>query len=167
MFNTKNLVSRESNIPSYWVFQYYLQLPEKLSGQDIKIKSIFNPTERTPSMCIFVDKSVMQYKFKDFSTGKYGSHIDLVKELFKIDYSQAVTRIVEDYNKNAKLNGVDNTKFKVAAKWEVDFIKERSWFDHDADYWLAYNIGSSILAEYNVRPIDYYNMVKEENGEVK
>jgi len=167
MLNTKNLVSRESNVPSYWVFQHYLQLPEKLTGQDIKIKSIFNPGERTPSMCIFVDKSIMQYKFKDFSTGKYGSKIDLVRELFDIDYSQAVSKIVEDYNKYAKTDEFNNEKFTVAAKWEVDFIKERSWFEHDAEYWLAYNIGSSILAEYNVRPIDYYNMVKDENGEVK
>ena len=162
MLNTKNLVSRESNVPSYWVFQHYLQLPEKLTGQDIKIKSIFNPGERTPSMCIFVDKSIMQYKFKDFSTGKYGSKIDLVRELFNIDYSQAVSKIVEDYNKYAKTNEFNNEKFTVAAKWAVDFIKERSWFEHDAEYWLAYNIGSSLLAEYNVRPIDYYNMVKDE-----
>ena len=167
MFNTKNLVSSESNVPSYWVFQHYLQLPEKLTGQDIKIKSIFNPSERTASMCIFVDKSIMQYKYKDFSTGKYGSKIDLVKDLFDIDYSQAVSKIVEDYNKYAKTEDFNNTKFKVAAKWEIDFVKERTWSDHDAQYWLAYNIGSSLLGKYNVRPIEYYNMVKEEDGEVK
>tara|TARA_B100001769_G_C22077684_1_gene580481 strand:- start:21 stop:998 length:978 start_codon:yes stop_codon:yes gene_type:complete len=167
MLNTKNLVSRESNVPSYWVFQHYLTLSETLTGQDIKIKSVFNPTERTPSMCIFVDKSIMQYKFKCFSTGKYGSKIDLVKELFNIDYSQAVTRIVEDYNKYAKTNGSGKTDFKIAAKWKIDFIKERGWFNVDADYWLAYNIGSSLLKEYNVRPIDYYNMVKEDTGEIK
>lgn len=166
MFNTKNLVSSESNVPSYWVFQHYLQLPEKLTGQDIKIKSIFNPSERTASMCIFVDKSIMQYKYKDFSTGKYGSKIDLVKDLFDIEYSQAVSRIVEDYNKYAKTDDFNNTKFKVAAKWEIDFVKERIWSDHDAAYWLAYNIGSSLLSIYNVRPIEYYNMVKDEDGKI-
>jgi len=166
MFNTKNLVSSESNVPSYWVFQHYLQLPEKLTGQDIKIKSIFNPSERTASMCIFVDKSIMQYKYKDFSTGKYGSKIDLVRDLFDIDYSKAVSRIVEDYNKYAKTDDFNSTKFKVAAKWEIDFVKERVWSDHDAAYWLAYNIGSSLLSMYNVRPIEYYNMVKDEDGKV-
>ena len=37
MFNTKNLVLEDSDVPSYWVFQYYLDLPEQLTGQDIKI----------------------------------------------------------------------------------------------------------------------------------
>ena len=70
MFNTKNLVLNESDIPSYWVFQYYLNLPEPLTGQDVKLTSIFNPNEKTPSFCIYVDQKINQYKFKDFSTGK-------------------------------------------------------------------------------------------------
>ena len=45
-------------------------------------------------MWVYVDKSTRQYKFKCFSTGNYGSQIDIVKELFNIDYSQAVTRIL-------------------------------------------------------------------------
>lgn len=167
MFNTKNLVSRDSDVPSYWVFQYYLDLPVELTGQDIKMKSIFNPAERTASMCIYVDKSIMQYKFKCFSTGKYGSHIDIVKELFNIDYSQAVTRIVEDYNIYAKSEEYNNVKFKVAAKWEIDHVQCREWNAQDSTVWLPYNIGSSLLDTYNVRPIEYYNMFKEENEEIK
>ena len=46
MFNTKNIVGEGQDVPSTWVFQYYLDLPEKLTGQDIKIKSIFNPKKR-------------------------------------------------------------------------------------------------------------------------
>ena len=57
MINTKNLVANESSVPSYWVFQYYLNLTEYLSGQDIKIKSVWNPSERTASMCIYVDQN--------------------------------------------------------------------------------------------------------------
>ena len=68
MFNTKNIVLDERNIPSTWVFQYYLNLPEQLTGQNIKIKSIFNPNDKTPSFCIYVNETIMQYKFKDFST---------------------------------------------------------------------------------------------------
>jgi hypothetical protein len=40
MINTKNLVTNDSSVPSFWVFQYYLNLNEHLNGQDIKIKSI-------------------------------------------------------------------------------------------------------------------------------
>ena len=62
MFNTKNIVLDERNIPSTWVFQYYLNLPEQLTGQNIKIKSIFNPNDKTPSFCIYVNETIMQYK---------------------------------------------------------------------------------------------------------
>jgi hypothetical protein len=55
MFNTKNLVLEIDDIPSYWVFQYYLNLSEPLTGQDVKILSVFNPNEKTPSLCIYVD----------------------------------------------------------------------------------------------------------------
>ena len=84
MFNTKNIVLDERNIPSTWVFQYYLNLPEQLTGQNIKIKSIFNPNDKTPSFCIYVNETIMQYKFKDFSTGKNGNKVDLVKLMFNI-----------------------------------------------------------------------------------
>ena len=101
MLSTKNLVIEGSDVPSTWVFQYYLDLPERLTGQDLKIISIFNPNEKTPSFCIYVDKTVMQYKFKDFSTGKSGNKIDLVKLILDIDFSGAMRKIVFDYNKFA------------------------------------------------------------------
>ena len=112
MFNTKQLVFTEKDVPSNWVFEYYLDLPEKLTGQDVKIKSIFNPNERTPSMCIFVDQINAQYKYKDFSSGKFGSKIDLVKELFHVGYPGAVEKIIEDFNSFIKNNEFLNTNFK-------------------------------------------------------
>jgi hypothetical protein len=69
MLSTKKIAIDVHDVPSYWVFQYYLSLPETLTGQDVKIKSIFNPSERTPSFSIYVDRKSQQYKFKDFSTG--------------------------------------------------------------------------------------------------
>jgi len=104
MLSTKNLIIHESQVPSYWVFHYYLNLDRPLTGQTEKIRSIFNPGEKTPSMCIYVDKSVMQYKFKDFSTGKQGSKIDIVMILFNMSYGEAVTKLIDDYNKYVKKN---------------------------------------------------------------
>ena len=167
MINTKNLVVNEASVPSYWVFQYYLNLNEKLTGQDIKIKSIWNPGERTPSLCIFVDKKNRCYKFKDFSTGKYGNKINLIQQLFDLNYSAAVEKIINDYNKFVTQNGCVKINLKPEAKWKLDFIKKRKWTSNDADYWLQYRIGSSLLNEYNVNPIEYYNLVKEENNSVK
>lgn len=167
MFNTKNLVLDEQDIPSYWVFQYYLNLSESLTGQDIKLTSIFNPNERTPSFCIYVDKKIQQYKFKDFSTGRNGNKVDLVKMLFNIEYPEAARKIVKDYNLHIKTNGFKEIEFKPEAKWEVDFVKFRPWNQSDSRYWLSFRIGMSILTEYNVKPIEYYNLVKLESDKVE
>ena len=167
MFNTKHLILEESDVPSYWVFQYYLDLPEQLTGQDIKIKSIFNPNERTPSFCIYVDKSIMQYKFKDFSTGRGGNKADLVRLMFNLDYPAATRRIIEDYNRYIKENGKATQTFTPQARWEIDYIKYREWNVDDQNYWLSYRIGKTLLEKYNVKPLEYFNMTKEENQEIK
>ena len=167
MFNTKNLVLEEQDIPSYWVFQYYLNLSAPLTGQDIKLTSVFNPNEKTPSFCIYVDKKINQYKFKDFSTGNNGNKVDLVKMLFNIKYPEAARKIVKDYNLHVKTNGFEEINFKPEAKWEVDFIKPRPWNETDSKYWLSFRIGMSILTEYNVKPIEYYNLVKLETDQVE
>ena len=167
MFSTKNLILEESDIPSYWVFQYYLNLPEQLTGQDIKIKSIFNPNERTPSFCIYVDKTIMQYKFKDFSTGRGGNKDDLVRLLFDLDYPAATRRMIDDYNTFIKQGGNIDIDFKPAAKWKIDFIKYKAWTILDSKYWLNYRIGKTMLETYNVKSIDYFTMSIEENGEFR
>ena len=163
MINTK----KDRKSTSYWVFQYYLNINEKLTGQDIKIKSIWNPGERTPSMCLFVDKKKRAYMFKDFSTGKYGNKINLVQELFNLNYSGAIEKMINDYNHYAKSNSLEDIVFKPQSKWKLDFVKIRSWNQDDANYWLQYRIGSTLLNEYNVKPIEYYNLVKEESDGIK
>jgi len=167
MFNTKNIVLDERNIPSTWVFQYYLNLPEQLTGQNIKIKSIFNPNDKTPSFCIYVNETIMQYKFKDFSTGKNGNKVDLVKLMFNIEYPEASRKIVKDYNMFVKTNGVQKIDFKPESKWVINYIKERSWTITDKKYWLSFRIGKTILDEFNVKPIEYYTLVKENSDKIE
>jgi len=162
MISTKNFISEHNEIKSGWVFQHYLNLPEVLTGQDLQITSIFNPSERTPSMYIYLDPSCMEYKFKDFSTGKQGSKIDIVQALFNLNYSQTLFKITEDYNAWIMEGGfleVD-PEYKPVSRYKVDYISKREWSSQDSDYWLQYNIGTSMLTEYNVFPIEYYNMVK-------
>jgi len=173
MLNTKNLIITIENVPSYWVFQYYLNLDEELTGQDVKIKSIFNPSERTPSMCLYVDNALNpdgsksnQYVYKDFSTGKFGNKINLVMHLLNISFPNAVDKIIDDYNKS-DAKGSNNKTFKVQNRWKVDFVKERSWNQQDARFWLQFNIGATLLDKYNVRPLEYYNLVLENDSSVE
>lgn len=166
MISTKNIVISESQVPSYWVFQYYLNLSEPLTGQDLKIKSLWNSAEKTPSMCLFVDRSKMQYAYKDFSSGKFGNKINLVQELFGLDYASAVEKMINDYNAFVKSNGGQEIEFNPQAKWELDQVVTRNWTQHDANFWLSFRIGKTMLEKYNVKPIEKYTMARDEDGVV-
>jgi len=167
MITTKNFASEKKDIKSSWVFEYYLDLPERLTGQDVKIKSIFNPNDKTPSMFIYLDTNRNEYRYKDFSTGKQGSKIDIVQAVFDLSYSQALFRITEDYNAFIRENGcMKDIEYIPVAKYKVDYIKNRDWNESDANYWLQYNIGTTLLNKFNVRPIEYYTMVKEEANDI-
>ena len=46
MISTKGLISNVRDVPEEWVYEYYLNLKEKLTGQTIKMLSAFNSKER-------------------------------------------------------------------------------------------------------------------------
>jgi 5S rRNA maturation endonuclease (ribonuclease M5) len=167
MFSTKNLVHDIKDVPVPWIFEHFCKLKEKLNGDDIKIKSMFNPKERTPSMCIYYDGVDKSYKFKDFSTGKGGSAIQLVKEVTQLPYHKACSTVVEKFNDYVLHNngGYDVQEFKQASKYKVSQYIFRSWNTSDQYFWTQFNIGSRLLDEYHVKPLEYYTLVKEADGE--
>jgi hypothetical protein len=85
MISTKNLVTNFSDVPKEWIFEYYLNLKERLTGQDVKMLSAFNSKDKIPSMFIYFDTSKAEYKFKDFSSGYQGDCINLVQHLFNLE----------------------------------------------------------------------------------
>jgi 5S rRNA maturation endonuclease (ribonuclease M5) len=164
MFNTKDLVHDIKDVPVAWIFEHFCVLKEKLTGQDIKFKSIFNPSERTPSMCIYMDTHNV-YRYKDFSTGKGGSAIDLVKEMTHLTFHKTCQLIIETYNDFVLHNngGYDIEKFQKASKYKVTSYILRSWTTQDQYFWTQFNIGSKLLEAHNVRPLESYCMTKDDN----
>lgn len=169
MLSTKYLLQSCKDVPDAWIFEHYCKLNEILSGQSVKIKSVFNPKERTPSMHIFC-KEPGKYLFKDFSTGKGGRPMKLVQELFNIDYQAARRMILEDYNTYILHNNGDAhriSEFKVRSKFQVTSHKIRKWTALDQKFWSKFNISSSLLEHYNVKPLESYTMSKEDDSELK
>lgn len=164
MFKIKNLVHDVKDVPASFIFEHFCSLKEKLTGQDVKIKSMFNPKERTPSMCIYVDGQKV-YKFKDFSTGKGGSGIEMVKLLLDLSYHQACKLVVEKYNDYVLHNngGYDIKEFKQASKYKVTSYNMRNWSTQDQYFWTQFNIGSKLLEAHIVRPLESYCMTKDDN----
>lgn len=168
MLRIKSLIIDIKEVPREWIFEYYLNLTEKLTGQDVKLKSAFNPNDKTPSMYIYYSSSEV-YKYKDFSTGKQGDAISLVQELFKLSTrGETAYKIIEDYNQYV-LNNKDDTvrEFKKKSKYQISSFSVRNWTNLDAKFWNKFHINSKLLEFYNVTPIEEYKLTKEDDGEVK
>jgi hypothetical protein len=161
MISTKNLITDLNQIPREWVFEYYLNLKEKLSGQDVKILSIFNARDKVPSMFIYYDTISKSYKYKDFSSGNQGDSIELVKALFNMPTrGHATYKILNDYQIYIKNNTVAVVDIFYHDKYKVVDYEMRHWTNFDQTYWMAYKIGSKMLDRYNVIPLSFFTMSK-------
>lgn len=160
------LITSIEDVPREWVFEYYLNLKEKLTGQDVKMLSVFNPKDRVPSMFVYFDTSSDKYKFKDFSSGYQGGHINLVKYLYNLDTSGALAKITSDYESYVKDNGKRaEVALKIQDKYKVVDYEIRHWTNLDEAYWSKYKIGSKLLEYYEVAPLEFFKMEKEEENE--
>lgn len=148
-------------IPNTWIFENYCNLTERLHGQDLKIRSLFNPGEKTPSMCIFYKYD--QYYFKDFSSGNSGNSLKLVQKLFGLSKYDAITKIINDYHCNTE-HKYEVLPVKPESKFKVSDFKKRKWTVLDKNYWTQFNIGSRLLEKYKVYPLEYVIMSKETEG---
>ena len=171
MISTKKLISNINDVKREWIFEYYLNLEEKLTGQDIKMLSVFNVKDKVPSMFIYYDTTSSNYKFKDFSSGNQGDSIELVQKLFRLNTrGQSISKIINDYQDFILNNNIDVSKveFQHHDKYKVTDFQIRHWNNFDEKYWMDYKIGSNILNEYEVYPLEHFSMSKENlNGELK
>ncbi len=159
MISTTNLITNVNDVNDEWIFEYYLNISEKLSGQDVKMKSVFNK-DKIPSMFLYCKDG--KYKFKDFSSGFQGDSIELVKCMFGLNTrGQAISKIIDAYQDYVKNHNVKTSIIQKHDKWKVSDYEVRNWNNFDAQYWTSFNINTRILNEYNVSPLKYFTMDKE------
>jgi hypothetical protein len=163
MISTATIISDLNDVPREWVFEHYLKLTERLSGQSLKIKSIFSSRDKVPSMCIYTD-SKGHYKFKDFSSGYGGDGLNLVMHLYNLDgRGKASFRIMEDYAVYISNNTYVPITYKPQNKYVVSDYEMRHWNTLDQAYWKGFKLSSSILEGHNVYPLSFYTMIKEDD----
>src|SRR3982751_489617 len=104
MLSTNNLVKDVKVVPHTWIFEHYCKLREKLKGQDVMIRSPFNPKDNTPSFHIFWSTIKGKYLYHDFSTGNKGDAIDMIKAIHGVPFHMAAQLIVDDYNQYGLLH---------------------------------------------------------------
>lgn len=166
MLRTKNIVTGIEEIPVEWIFEHYLMLPQQLVGQDVKMKSVFNPSEKNPSFYVFYSTVTNMYRFKDFSTGIQGDAITLVQKLYNLNKpSEAIIKITTDYNHYVNQKGKRETPGQYTpSHYKVTAIKVRNWNEYDRNYWMAYHINSKLLEEYCVKPLEHFTLTKKDNS---
>ena len=169
MISTKNLVANFSDVPKEWIFEYYLNLKERLTGQDVKMLSAFNARDKVPSMFIYFDTSKAEYRFKDFSSGYQGDGINLVTNLFNLEgMGAAIGKIITDYqNYLTDHTPAQRLELQYHDKYKVVDYEIRHWTNLDQEYWSRFKLGSKILEYYNVAPLNHFTMEKtEQDGTV-
>lgn len=160
MFSSRHFINDVNDIPTTWIFENYLGLEESLTGQNVRIHSLFNPNDRTPSMYLFYSPVSQIYRYKCFSTGKGGTAVELMMHLWEMSFTDTFKRMREDYIAYLKSGKVCETKIVEHARWRVGSYKTRKWTVEDGEYWSAYNISSKLLEKYNVMPLESYTMQK-------
>lgn len=167
MLSTR-LVTNLWDVPREWIFEFYLNIGARLTGDSIKIKSIFNPSDKIPSMIIYFDNRTNQYKFKDFSSGYQGDAIRLVELLYNLTREEAKDKIINDFEAYfSKTNSIADTPLLSATRFKLSDFQIRHWNNFDKVYWTQYNITSSILERYNVQPLQYYELTKDKGENTK
>jgi hypothetical protein len=170
MLKTTSFISSINEVPRAWVFEHYLQLSQKLTGQDVKLSSPLTPQDKNPSFFVYYNRTKKKYLFKDFSTDKQGDGTMLVMELHNLTTrGEAAHKIIEDYNQYALNNKDDysNRLFQLQEKYKVSGFTLRKWTNFDVQYWTKYSIGSDLLNFYNVKPLESYTLSKTEDSVTK
>ena len=167
MISTTNIITDLRQVPTEWIFEYYLNLTEKLVGQDIKMHSVF-VKENTPSFCIYYN-TLKGYKFKDFSSGKNGDAIEFVHQYLNLsNRGSAAMKILEDYSEFIANNGTIVVNSVPESRYQVSDYEIRHWNSLDQDFWMSYKISSKMLAKYNVQPLKFFTLSKlDNNGDYK
>jgi hypothetical protein len=151
MLSTKDIISIDE-VPETWIFEHYAGLTQNLLGEDVTIKSLFKPNEKTPSMKIFNKDG--RYFYKDFSSDNGGTAFGLVQKLYGLNYGETVSKIVEDYKSHGRSRIYVRSAIKTKQKTVIDSYNVRPWTNRDVKFWSKYNIGSSLLERYRIKPCD-------------
>jgi hypothetical protein len=178
MLQLQHVILSIDEVPETWVYEQYCGLDEPLiEGKTARMKSLFNAGDNEPSMFIFFATDIQKWRWNDFSTGKKGNHVQLVRYLLEQQYGHSfsygltIQYIIQDYQKYLSSGGcvkpitpkAENAT--VSSKYEVSAYQVRSWNSLDIQFWSKPKISSATLDRFNVRPLSYYVMVNKNKYE--
>lgn len=162
-------ISKESilaKVSSYDILNHYL-LPYHSSGRLVQGKNISNPflpdKQQTPSFNIYTSNQSNEWRYKDFATEDEGSCFDLVMNLYKVSFRDALEMINRDLCLllDNKQNRQSEHLQPKSSKKEYS-VKKREYIDAELAYWLKFGINSETLIKYNVAAIEEFSNTNKE-----
>jgi len=160
---TKIFTTDNFPVPSEWIFEKFLNLKEKLTGQSVSIHSIFNREDKNPSMVLFLSNKG-RYRFKDFSANIEGDGVELIQLIYGLETRQKA--FVKVYDLYLEDDGENITSLPlIKIEKEIINVENREWNVLDKNYWTAYHISASDLEHHNIKAIKSYTF-KMTQGEI-
>ncbi len=135
-------------IPDEIIYNFYLGFYPSLNK---KFKSPFR-NEKDPSFCFYIKSG--KVFFKCFSSGNQGDSVELVKQMFSLDYIDAIKRVCKDI-KSMKVDVATIAYKKLDRKDTEKSIIEivpRDFTKEDYEYWNSFYITKELLVKYNIKP---------------
>ncbi len=155
----------------------------KYIGKEVPLgKAIISPLrhEKVPSFNIYRSTNGKIY-FKDFS-GERGDCFKFVMELHDCSFREALNIVIHDfsivpaYGSGGPFNYGSHPSLEAKAKL-IDIpcvvnrkrarlsVVKRAWDKSSRAFWRPFNIGSFVLNNYNVYPVESLTMNKRDGGE--
>ncbi len=169
VFNMNNLKIDISDIPESWIYKYYSEkhnrtIRQPFDGRIIKIKS-FSNRDSDPSLCIYYNENKGKYFWKDHSSGASGDVINFVSNLISKTYSVTLQTIIKDYERfideGGNLDEYDDSDIKVGDNSRFEAVI-KAYKVKELDFWRQWKISNTTLSKFNVIPLDYYILHKNE-----
>jgi hypothetical protein len=161
----KNIVTLK-DIPESWIIKHYCNVNKRkinqpFDGRTIQIRSFWN-NDSNPSLCIYFDSSSEKYKWRDYSSGKSGDAIELVKQIYEKSYAETCNMIMRNYtdymNGGGEIEDYDVSNY-ISSK--VEFKPTTRLFERaDLEFWSQWKINVKTLNEYIVRPFQSLSIRK-------
>lgn len=153
-FSFKPKISKElilSRFSEEQLMEYYLHLPVKKGLFRSPLRRDKQPT------CSFYRNNSGTLIFKDFATGQHLNVFDVVQELFKCDYHEALRiiandmEIVRDKTLHKNPGKVNESPTKISDKEMSKIqVEVQDFTDLELKWWGKYGITPEILKKFNV-----------------
>ena len=126
------------------------------------IQSPLREGDRNPSFSLYAWGQ--KVRWKDFGTGESGSTIDLLSQLWNVNYKEALLKLKLDCGEKMPNIGLLRRykgKQRICSNSKIS-VKVREWKDWDKKFWSDFGISQKMCKWCNVYPISHAFFTRED-----